>query len=125
MNFLLYKVILLAIIGFLWFSACTEKTVTDRLWDAVNEGDVRTVEQLIKMGANVRARKPAGETILHFAAYHGHVEIAKLLIENGVEINATTKVLLGRDTTAFDLALRKNRNDMIDLLRNYGAKRAE
>ena len=33
-----------------------------------------------------------GETYLHYAAYLGHVEATKLLLENGVEVNAVNEI---------------------------------
>jgi ankyrin repeat protein len=31
-----------------------------------------------------------GSTPLHYAAYNGHVEIARLLLQNGADVNAKT-----------------------------------
>jgi hypothetical protein len=51
-------------------------------------GNVDKTTQLIKQGADVRARGPNGWTPLHMAAMGGHQFIAKLLLDNGADIHA-------------------------------------
>ena len=31
------------------------------------------------------------QTALHYAAWHGHVDVAKVLIQNGADVNAVDK----------------------------------
>lgn len=63
------------------------------VWDAVKEGDLRRVKQhLRKYGQNLQhINEPLpdcsyGETLLHYAAYHGHVNVVALLIRAGIVV---------------------------------------
>jgi ankyrin repeat protein len=46
---------------------------------------------LIRKGANINATRDDGWTPLHEAAKEGDVEMVKLLIERGADVNAKTK----------------------------------
>lgn len=54
---------------------------------AAGRGNVATVRQLIKDGANVRIANDDGETALIAAAYKNHMDIAKLLVAAGADVN--------------------------------------
>ena len=47
----------------------------------------RTIEQLLQSGADVNWRDATGATPLTFAAYKGHVHLARLLIKSGADVN--------------------------------------
>ncbi len=54
---------------------------------AVRNGDLNAVTQLLKEGAFINAQNNQGETPLHIlAATHGHIKMAKLLIEKGIDL---------------------------------------
>jgi len=61
------------------------------LFDAVKEGDIAKVKNLLIRGANVNAKDKDGRTPLHHAATIGHVEIARFLLERGANVNAKDK----------------------------------
>jgi ankyrin repeat protein len=55
---------------------------------AAYEGNIETVRNAIKSGADVNAAAPVKSlTALHMAAYNGHSEIVKLLLEHGATID--------------------------------------
>jgi ankyrin repeat protein len=61
---------------------------------ATGEGRIATAEQLLKLGANVRARNSLGQTTLHFAAgsfWADKREIVDLLIDYGADRVAADK----------------------------------
>jgi ankyrin repeat protein len=58
---------------------------------AAQSRDPRTVEMLIRKGANINSTRDDGWTPLHVAAKEGDVEMVKLLIERGADVNAKTK----------------------------------
>ena len=67
------------------------KNIDDQLFDAVEKGDIALTRHLIKKGANVNAyhQYEAYElyTCLFLALKQGKLEIAKLLIDSGADIN--------------------------------------
>lgn len=59
------------------------------IWHAAQYGELEKVEKFIHRGMDVRDK--SGYTALHYAARNGHVEVCKLLLKNGADVNATTK----------------------------------
>ncbi|WBA87446.1 ankyrin repeat domain-containing protein [Endozoicomonas sp. GU-1] len=62
------------------------------LHSAAIKGDVATLEQLVRHGANVNALT-RGMTPLHFAAQFGHLDTIWFLLENGANINYQANVM--------------------------------
>jgi ankyrin repeat protein len=63
-------------------------------------------------------------TPLHWAALHGHKEIAKLFIAKGAHLNAKDDLGdLGR--TPLDWAISRNHIEIADLLSKHGGKTGE
>ena len=62
------------------------------LHDAAKENDVASVEQLLAEGVDVNEQESQlNKTALDFAAYRGHMEIARLLVQRGANVNAKDK----------------------------------
>lgn len=59
---------------------------------AVQSGDLAAVERLIEAGADVNAADEDGFTPLLCAAFYGQVEVAKILIARGADINVRLSV---------------------------------
>ncbi len=64
------------------------------LLTAARTGDVKTVETLLKRGAQVNTREQwFGETALMWAAAENHADVVKALAAAGGEVNARSTVL--------------------------------
>jgi ankyrin repeat protein len=55
---------------------------------AAEGNNLPEVERLLSVGAEVNARDRYGRTPLHWACYHGHVQVVKELREHGADIDA-------------------------------------
>jgi outer membrane protein assembly factor BamB len=63
--------------------------LSEDLWGAARKGDAGKVRALLAQGALVNARTKYGATALSFAADKGHLEVLKVLLQNGADVNAT------------------------------------
>ncbi|KFX92266.1 hypothetical protein V490_05496 [Pseudogymnoascus sp. VKM F-3557] len=55
--------------------------------EAASDGDLSKVAKLISAGANVNARDRWGWSALSMCGYGGHVEICRLLLDHGADLN--------------------------------------
>ncbi|KAF5699586.1 ankyrin [Fusarium mundagurra] len=58
-----------------------------RMYDAARKGDVATFEQALPAGLPPNLTNDKGDTLLMLAAYHGHAELVKVLIQHGADPN--------------------------------------
>jgi hypothetical protein len=97
------------------------------LIEAIEKGNIEVVKQCLAVGAdvNIKWRRLAdyvhGPFVLHLAVHWGHGEIVELLITEGADVNA--KANDGR--TPLDVAIKHERTEVTDLLRNHGGKTLE
>jgi ankyrin repeat protein len=75
---------------------------------------------LLNAGADVHTRS-LGQTALHIAAGKGHVELAKVFLDHGADVNAVAKVQ-GTPLTPFALAVKAKRDKMADFLKEHGGR---
>jgi ankyrin repeat protein len=87
---------------------------------AAFDGEVEEVRALLKGGANVNIC--TDETPLMAAARKGydaeHVEIVKILLAHGADVNATDPL----GSSAVRLAQRKGLSNMVNLLESHGGR---
>src|SRR2546421_3829121 len=105
-------------------------------WKQIFENESRKVEKEIRKmldkGTDVNAKNKNQKTALHLAAKNGYVEVARLLILRGIDINAqaykgpnytywgrSAKITLG--WTALHYAARSGFIDIVRLLLDCGA----
>lgn len=85
---------------------------------AIEQGDVGYVKQLIKSGS-LDVKEPAmGWTWLHIAANKNQIEIAKVLLENGAEINVRHRIT---KATPLAQAAMSGNTEMVKYLLSQGA----
>ena len=86
------------------------------LMKAVNSNDAAAVRKLIAQGANVDELEPNGDAPLVMAAYLGHTEIVRLLLEAGADVQAVDP---GMKATALHAASYAGRTEAAKLLVQY------
>lgn len=87
-------------------------------WDTVEAGDAARLRSLLDGDPACAHRVDAeGDSLLHTAAARGHVEIARMLIEAGVDVDRAG--LAGRTPLSF--AAREGHADMVRFLLDHGA----
>lgn len=90
------------------------------LYTAVHKGDIKKVTKLLNEGADVNMGTSFDETLtpLHNAAFFGHIDIARLLIERGANVNAQD---FSRDTPLLLAIGEGGHDDVARLLIEKGA----
>ncbi|KAJ7345055.1 hypothetical protein JRQ81_001005 [Phrynocephalus forsythii] len=83
------------------------------------EGDLSTIEHLLKSGADPNVKDYAGWTPLHEACNHGHKEVAELLLQHGALLNAPG---YQNDLPLHD-AVKNGHISVVELLLSHGASR--
>ncbi|GAB2652526.1 ankyrin repeat domain-containing protein [Prescottella soli] len=58
-----------------------------RLFDMARAGDAATLAQYVDAGVPVNLTNAAGDTLVMLAAYHGHPDAVRALIERGADVN--------------------------------------
>jgi ankyrin repeat protein len=77
---------------------------------------------LSKYNVNIQLKEWDGRTLLHLATANGNIEIVKLLISKGIDVNA--KIESGADVnkTALDIAKENGYSEIVKILEMNGAK---
>jgi ankyrin repeat protein len=88
-------------------------------WEnAIRQGHVDTVRELLRNGADVNARDRHGQTGLMLAAHGGHRDVVETLIAHGANLNVTAKFGL----SALMLAVVAGYEEIARLLVRAGAE---
>jgi uncharacterized protein len=87
------------------------------LMQAVEKKDVEAVRQLIGSGINVDQLDSSNDSPLIMAAYKGHTEIVRLLLEAGADVAAVDP---GMQATALHAASYAGRTEAAKLLIEFG-----
>ena len=87
--------------------------------DAAMARDTAAVRALLKQGADVNAAQGDGMTALHWAASHGDLELAQMLMHAGANLRATTRI---NAYTPLFLASREGQASVVDALLKAGAE---
>jgi len=89
---------------------------------AVEKGDLSKVRQCLESGTNIECvRGKASFRVLHRAAEAGNKSMVRFLIQKKANVNAMAM----QGWTPLDLAQKKEQFEVVQLLRQNGAKTAE
>ncbi|XP_076435398.1 putative palmitoyltransferase ZDHHC13 [Babylonia areolata] len=61
------------------------------LWSAALSGQIDDVKKHLQRGDDVNAKDKAGYTALHYAARNKHLEVCRILLTHGSDVNAATR----------------------------------
>jgi outer membrane protein assembly factor BamB len=93
----------------------------DALFDAARRGDGAAVVSLLDRGVDVNARSRYGVTALGFAAGEGRIDVVRLLVERGADLQVADSFYGSR---AIDFAIRGGHADVALFLLSRGSKGA-
>jgi outer membrane protein assembly factor BamB len=93
----------------------------EALFEAARTGDRARVATLLDAGVDVNARSRYNVTALGFAADKGHLDVVRLLVERGADVNVADSFYGSR---AIDFALRDGHTDVALYLLGRGAQGA-
>lgn len=100
------------------FSALANQKATDKLFDAVENNNIKKARRAIEDGANVNARTTTTSILLR-AIKLNEIEITKLLLDNKADINQVRSIDL---FSGLMIAAKQNNASMAKLLISRGAK---
>ena len=90
---------------------------TRELWRIAEAGEIDELEAVLSR-ADINARNEHGMTALMRAAYHGRVEMVRMLLEHGADPNVTRN----DNFTALSLAAFFGHAEIVEVLMGHGAK---
>jgi outer membrane protein assembly factor BamB len=91
------------------------------LFDAARRGDRARVLQLLDAGVDVNAKGRYNTTALFFAADKGHLEVVRLLVERGADVNVADTFYKFR---AIDMARSNGYAEIVKYLLDHGSRPA-
>jgi outer membrane protein assembly factor BamB len=111
-----------ALLGSAALAAETPGTREEALFDAARNGDLAAVTRLLDSGVPVDARSRYGATALFFACDKRHLDVVRLLLDRGADVNATDTFY---KATAFEFVVMREARDIARLMVEKGAKEPE
>lgn len=115
---MLRHLLLIALLGWMPLAALAGE-LEELLWKAARQGDAATVQALLAKGVDVNTKFRYGATALSYACDRGHVEVVKVLLEHGADVNVKDTFY---NATPLSWAAFKGHIEVIRLLLSKGAE---
>ncbi len=100
-------------------TGASQQEKDEALMEAIVGDDVKAAEKAIADGANLEMKGLGGLNALAMAGMGGHLEIAKVILARGADVNARMRNQC--KDTALLVALRGNKTEFVKLLLEKGA----
>ena len=105
-------------IGFYASVEVRSSTTNADLWSAANTGDVNTIHDRLKAGADINSRSPQGQTTaLFIAALYGRTKVVKVLLDHEADVTIPSE----DGATPLLVAAYFGRRDIVTMLLDSGA----
>src|SRR5260370_1059497 len=92
----------------------TPQEAAQKVFQAARWGKIGDVKAALAAGADPTAKNEWQQTPLHFAAWEGHTDTARLLIEKGADLTASDR----QQQTPLQLAALSGYTDLVTMLRD-------
>ena len=113
------RLIAILLLTFALAPAVRAQSLNEDFLAAARKGDAAKVKELLDKGVDVNTKTQYGATALAYACDKGHIEVVKLLLEHGANVNV-------KDTfygeVPIDWAISKDNVEIIKLLVDKGAQ---
>lgn len=119
---MLKRLILFAAFALLLPIAASAQDGNEEFFAAARKGDVAAVKAFLDKGTDVNTKTRYGATALSYACDKGHIELAKLLIERGANVDQADTFY---NETPLGWAIYRNNVEIIKLMLDKGAKGVE
>ncbi|KAM0724020.1 hypothetical protein Q7P37_001011 [Cladosporium fusiforme] len=90
--------------------------LASKLFDFARAGDTASLSQYLSAGIPANFTNHKGDTLLMLAAYHGHAETVRVLVEKGADVNAIND----RGQSPIAGAVFKGYEDVVEVLVKEG-----
>lgn len=87
-----------------------------KLFDFARAGDTASLSQYLSAGIPANLTNHKGDTLIMLAAYHGHAETVRVLVEKGADVNAIND----RGQSPIAGAVFKGYEDVVEVLMKDG-----
>jgi hypothetical protein len=89
-----------------------------KLSEAADQGDIERIKELLRAGANANAKAGSYISPLQTAASRGHIDAARLLLDNGADVNCHYHPIRGMPLSS---AVFRGQAEMVRFLLSRGA----